>query len=105
MEQPGRRVTEWRVSILEKGLKENSGRSKVMVGSSAGKMIVKSGKWHCGIVVCLPRSMRVNGSHSNFQLFGELPVPPHATGVIETLNFCSFLYHSGILRTIIIFRP
>ena len=39
-----RRVAEWRVSILDKGLKVNSGRSKVMIGSSGGKMIVNSGK-------------------------------------------------------------
>ena len=45
MHQPGRRVAEWRVSILDKGLRVNSGRSKVMVDSSGGKMIVNSGKW------------------------------------------------------------
>ena len=71
----------------------NSGRAKVMVDSSGGKMIVNSGKWPC----CQ--------SHSEFQLFGELPVPPLATGVLETLNICSFLYHSGILSTIIIIIP
>ena len=76
-----------------------------MGSSSGGKMIVDSGQWHCGLVVFLPRPMRGKGSHSNFQLFGELPVPPHATGAVETHNFCSFLYHSGILSTIIIFRP
>ena len=27
----------------------NAGKSKVMVGSSGGKMIVKSGKWPCGV--------------------------------------------------------
>ena len=43
MEPPGRRVAEWRVSILDKGLKVNSGRSKVMIGSSGGEMIVNSG--------------------------------------------------------------
>ena len=43
MEPPGRRVAEWRVSILDKGLKVNSERSKVMVGSRGGKMIVNSG--------------------------------------------------------------
>ena len=37
-------------SLLGKGLKVNSGKSKVMVGSSGGKMIVNSGKWPC--VVC-----------------------------------------------------
>ena len=84
----------------------NSGRSKVIVGSSGGKMIVNSGKWPCTWSCCLlPRPMGGNGSHSNFQLFGELPVPQHATGVLETLNFCSFYYHSDILSTIIIFRP
>ena len=37
-----RSVAEWRVSIFDKGL--NSGRSKLMVGSSGGKMIVNSAK-------------------------------------------------------------
>ena len=49
MEQLGRRVAEWRASILDKGLKVNAGKSKVMVGSSGGKMIVNSGKWPCGV--------------------------------------------------------
>ena len=43
MEQLGRRVADWRASMLGKGLKVNAGKSKVMVGSSGGKMIVKSG--------------------------------------------------------------
>ena len=67
----------------------NSGRSKVMVGSNGGKMIVNSGKWPCTCCL-LPRPMEGKGSHSNFQLFGERPVPPHAAGVLETLKFCSF---------------
>ena len=29
----------------------NAGKSKVMVGSSGGKMIVNSGKWPCGVCV------------------------------------------------------
>ena len=45
MEQLGRRVADWRASLLGKGLKMNAGKSKVMVGSSGGKMIVNSGKW------------------------------------------------------------
>ena len=48
MDQPGRRVTEWRTSLLDKGLKVNTGNYKVMVGSSGEKMIVNSGKWPCG---------------------------------------------------------
>ena len=32
-----------------KGLKVNTGKSKVMVGSSGGKMIINSGKWTCGV--------------------------------------------------------
>ena len=48
IEQLGRRVAEWRASILDKGLKVNAGESKVKVGSSGGKMIVNSGKWPCG---------------------------------------------------------
>ena len=47
MEQLGRRVADWRASLLGKGLKVNAGKSKVMVGSSCGKMIVNSGKWPC----------------------------------------------------------
>ena len=43
IEQHSRRVTEWRVCLLDKGLKVNSGRYKVMVGSSGGKRIVNSG--------------------------------------------------------------
>ena len=47
MEQLGRRVADWRASLLGKGLKVNAGKSKVMVGSSGGKMIINSGKWPC----------------------------------------------------------
>ena len=49
MKQLGRRVAEWRASLLDKGLKVNAGKSKVLVGSSGGKRIVNSGKWPCGI--------------------------------------------------------
>ena len=49
MEQRGRRLDEWRGRLLDKGLKENAGKSKVMVESSGGKMIVNSGKWTCGV--------------------------------------------------------
>ena len=41
MDQLGRRVADWRASLLGKGLKVTVGKSKVMVGSSGGKMIVK----------------------------------------------------------------
>ena len=43
MEQLDRQVTDSRASI-GKGLKMNAGKYKVMVGSSGGKIIVKSGK-------------------------------------------------------------
>ena len=49
MEQLSRHVSEWRTSLLDKGLKVNVGKYKVMVGSSGGKMIVNSGKWPCGV--------------------------------------------------------
>ena len=49
MEQLSRRVADWRASLLGKGLKVNAGKSKVMVGSSGGKMIVNSRKWPCGV--------------------------------------------------------
>ena len=51
MEQLGIRVADWRTSLLGKGLKVNARKSKVMVGSSGGKMIVNSGKWPCGVCV------------------------------------------------------
>ena len=41
MEQLGRRMAEWRASLLNKGLNVNAGKSKVMVGSSGGKIIEK----------------------------------------------------------------
>ena len=41
MEQHSRRVADWRAGLLGRGLKVNAGKSKVMVGSSGGKMIVK----------------------------------------------------------------
>ena len=49
MEQLGRRVADWRASLLGKGLKVNAGKTKVMVGSSGGKIIINSGKWPCGV--------------------------------------------------------
>ena len=49
MEQLCRRVAEWRASLLDKGLKVNAGKSKVMVGSNGGMMIVNSGKWPCSV--------------------------------------------------------
>ena len=45
MEQLGRRVADWRPSLLGKGFKVNTGKSKVMVESSGRKMIVNSEKW------------------------------------------------------------
>ena len=49
MEQLGRRLADWKARLLGKGLKVNAGKSKVLVGSSGGKMIVNSGKWPCGV--------------------------------------------------------
>ena len=49
MKQLGRRVAEWRAIFLDKGLKVNAGKSKLMVGSSGGKMIVNFGKWPYGV--------------------------------------------------------
>ena len=49
IEQLGRWVADWRASLLGKGLKVNAGKSKVMIGSSGGKMIVNSGKWPFGV--------------------------------------------------------
>ena len=44
MEQRGRPVAEWKAILLYKRLKVNAGKSKEMVGSSGGKMIVNSVK-------------------------------------------------------------
>ena len=44
MDQLGRCVADWRAILLDKGLKVNAGKSKVMVGSSGRKMIGNSGK-------------------------------------------------------------
>ena len=44
-------MAQWRSNLLDKGLKANAGKSKVMVGSSGRKMIVNSGKWACGVCV------------------------------------------------------
>ena len=49
MAQLDRRVAEWRASLLDKGLKVNARKSKVMVGSNGGKIIVNSGKWLCNV--------------------------------------------------------
>ena len=49
IEQLGRRVADWSASLLGKGLKVNTGKSKVVFGSSGGKMIVNSGKWPFGV--------------------------------------------------------
>ena len=40
MEQLGRRVAEWRASLLDKGLKVNAGNTKLMVVSSGGKWVM-----------------------------------------------------------------
>ena len=49
MDQLGSRVAEWGAILLDKGLKVSAGKSKVMFGSSGGKMLVNSGKWPCGV--------------------------------------------------------
>ena len=49
MEQLDRRMAECKASLLDKGLKVNAGKFKVMAGSSGGKMIINAGKWPCGV--------------------------------------------------------
>ena len=56
MEQLGRKGDECRASLPDKGLKVNAGKSKVIVWSSGGKMIVNSEKWSGG--VCGPQEYR-----------------------------------------------
>ena len=62
MEQLGRRVADWRASLLSKGLKVNAGKSKVIVGSSGGKMIVNSEKWPCGVSAQYVKNGFINGA-------------------------------------------
>ena len=45
MEQLGRGAADGRSNLLDKGLKVNVGKFKVMVGISGGKTIVNPGKW------------------------------------------------------------
>ena len=47
--QLGTRMAEWGASLLNKGLKMNAGKSKLVVNSSNGITIVNSGKWSCGV--------------------------------------------------------
>ena len=61
MDQLGRRVANWRASLLDKGLKVNASKSNVILGSSGGKMMVNSGKWPCG--VCGFRCIRCDGTN------------------------------------------
>ena len=42
-------MAEWGASFLYKELRVNAGKSKVMVGSSGGKMIVNSAKCLCDV--------------------------------------------------------
>ena len=59
----------------------NSGRSKLMVSSSGGKMIVNSGKWSCTWPCCLlPRPMIL--------LWEEMGVSP----IFSYLENCQFHY-------------
>ena len=41
MEQLGRRVADWRASLLGKGLKVNAGKSKVIISRCGRKITVK----------------------------------------------------------------
>ena len=49
MEQLGRHVVELRVSLFDKEMKVNAGKSKVMFSSSGEKTIVNSEKWSCSV--------------------------------------------------------
>ena len=92
MEQLGKRVADWRASLLGKGLKVNAGKSKVMVGSSGGNMIVNSGKWPCGVCgkgVQAPNDTAYKrwSCHSGFKLLCKLcrTSPPPAMGARFTV--------------------
>ena len=42
-------MAEWGAGLIGKGMTVNAGKSKVMVGSSGGKMIVNSENWPCDV--------------------------------------------------------
>ena len=102
MEQPSRRVAEWRFSIPDKGLKVNSGKSKVMVGSSGGKMIVNSEN---DPVVLLFSFLDLWKERGVTPIFISLENCQFQHTRLESLKhlICVPLYI--ILSTIIIFRP
>ena len=76
MEQLGRHVAEWRAIILDKVLKENAGKSKVMIGSSGRKMIEKSSKSPHGVY----------GTIQKADLAGVLVVDGEMYGCVK--SFC-----------------
>ena len=97
MEQLVRRVAEWRVSLLYKGLMVNSGKSKVVVGSSGGKMIVNSRKRSVMLLFAfLDLCKEMGATLKN--------CPFHHTR-LESLEYLIVvcLYHSRILSSMILF--
>ena len=76
MEQLGRRVTEWRASLLGKGFKVHAGKSNVMVGSSGGGMIVNSGKWclweRSTVKLCNAQYVKIDSQTVQWCVCGDL---------------------------------
>ena len=102
MEQPGISVAEWRVSLLEKGLMVNSGRSKVMIGSSGGNMIVNFENGHVrGLVVGFLDLWEERGV---IPIFSYLENSQFHHTRLESLKHLIFVPFHIILSTIIIFR-
>ena len=108
-------LVEWRASLLDKRLKVNAGKSKVMVGSSSGKIIVNPGKWPCGkgvqansiqCIICIKsihkrctgirrelslvadgfRCKRCDGTNHEAALAGDLMVDGETYGCVK--SFC-----------------
>ena len=67
IEQSGRRVAEWRASLLDKGLKAR--KLKIMIDNSGGKMIVNYGKAvHANSVICTVCKKWCRGVRGNLSL-------------------------------------
>ena len=102
MKQLGRRVAEWRASLLDRGLKVNAGKSKVRVRSSGRRMIAnwlqktqhtRGGAvavvWHTTCKLCLPFSPPQMGARLPF--FSKSAIytrwmagnAPHKSGICQ----------------------
>ena len=103
----GRRVAEWRASHLDKGLKVNARKSKVIVSSSGGKMIVNSGKWPCGVcgkgvqansvqcTICIKWINKCSSVHGDLSLVADGFRCKRCDGIIKEADLAGDLVVDG----------